>query len=258
MGDGEWKVENGEWVADVTASSTPAYFISDRPMASAKFLRSVRAPVRGKMTVLVRPDAKTFFQFKPKQPHEVRNDAQIGEFELGMVEDPEWSSPVLETKLVRTEPAPPLVKMEHGSFVYSGDPKTHRREQYWSDDYDEFGIWVRGNGSFGKVTLHLAGDHVGYNLTDIEYHSYVCHDGWQLLRTKLPPNMKDGKNHPFQIATITVYACRNALNPRDMRPVKGEIALGPVVGIKYGPGERSFDADVKIDDVMSEIDEKDL
>lgn len=38
----------------------------------------------------------------------------------------------------------------------------------------------------------------------------------------------------------------------------GEFELGPVVGIKYGPGERTFDADVKIDDVMSEIDEKDL
>lgn len=52
--------------------------------------------------------------------------------------------------------------------------------------------------------------------------------------------------------------CRNALNPRDMVPVRNALRFGPIVGIKLNKGVTAFDPKEKIDEAMRQVDEKDL
>lgn len=99
-----------------------------------------------------------------------RKGEAIGTFEVAAVSDPEWNGKVLEARLVRTGPAPSEVVRENGRIWLGG------REEFNSDDFDEIGIWVRGNGGFGKLSLGLSPPGVGHNL-DFGYRSYICHDG---------------------------------------------------------------------------------
>ena len=126
------------------------------------------------------------------------------------------------------------------------------------DDFDEIGIWVRGNGSTGKVVLEIWGSDHPHRL-EFPGRSVIAFDGWRLLRTKMPkvgPD-KEGRRW-FYPYGLSITNCRGALDPRDMRPVTEDMRFGNVVGIRLsrrpaasGPKEETWDA-------MKFVDEKDL
>jgi hypothetical protein len=122
--------------------------------------------------------------------------------------------------------------------------------------YDEIGIWVKGNGTFGRTTLMVNTSSGTRRVGAFQDRSSICFDGWRLLRAAIPsikPD-KDGKRW-IRPAQFIFGTGRYALNPKDMISVPENICVGDVVLIdsksKKDNVEKGYNA-------MDFVSEKDL
>lgn len=137
-------------------------------------------------------------------------------------------------------------------------PTSGLMEIYPASTNDVIGVWVKGNGSFGRVLLEIHTSQGLIRVNGFPDRAFVCFDGWRLLRAKMPKIRPDksGKTW-FDPAAFYFTTYRKALNPRDMVPVDTNLRVGDVIGIRTGaslpaaPKEKAYDA-------MDYVGEKDL
>lgn len=254
-------MENGGLKAiALTATSTPAYLISDRPAESIRFVRSARAPIGGQMKVLCDPvkpaspkQAAPGLQFGDKILRGKENSSQGGYYRMETVDDADLGRRAMKLVLDRSRPVPNKFILEACVLWFD------RELEFDGRDFDEIGVWIKGNGGWGNVTLSLTGDHDKLNLQPCPYRNRINFDGWQLVKTGLKGRIKDdGKDHRLRVRSIGVSTSRNALNPLEMVPVGNDLVIGPVVGIRHDAAAKTAAGDPDSDWAMRMVDEKDL
>ena len=243
---------DADGTAVLRAKSTPAYLLSSVAAESFRYEKSVLTPVPGTCTELAAVTAKTCSLMPPeKLRDEPKKGVVVGRFSAETVDDAELGQRALKVTLVRTEPAPPEVMQERGR-LWCGK-SAHLK----AGKFDEIGIWVKGNGAFGNVEVGLGTVGKGTVNLKFGYRSLICHDGWQLLRAKLPDRLRED-NTEFMLNFISFQTCRKALNPVEMVPVENDLVFGPVVAIRLDADVKAHDANEKVDEAMKQVGEKDL
>lgn len=184
---------------------------------------------------------KVTLSLKAKAPAK-EGDEERGGNVAEFVLDREWSQPVSD------------VIEEECKFMY----RPNKVKKLDPRDFDEIGVWVKGDGSFGRVLLEIHTSQGLIRVNGFPDRAFVCFDGWRLLRAKMPKIRPDksGKTW-FDPAAFYFTTYRKALNPRDMVPVDTNLRVGDIVGIRTGaplpaaPKEKAYDA-------MDYVGEKDL
>ena len=251
--------ERASGSCEFTASSTPVYFISDKPAESIKFVKSIADKVDGEMTVICDPT-------KPGSPKQDLPGLQQGDkmnrgkdnisaggwYKMSKVSDPELGRKTLRLALDKSHAVPNKYIREGGALWFDKEKEFDWRE------YDEVGLWVKGNGGWGEITLTFKGKNGEFRMCP--YRGFVNFDGWQLVRCPLKHFFDDDKEHKLSVRRICFSTARNALNPVEMVPVVNDLELGPVVGIKSAAGNRTKSSaqDDDGDWAMKMVDEKDL
>ena len=202
-------------------------------------------------------------------------DPLPGTFENRDVADGELGRTVLETKLVRTSPAPAEIAGEY-EFLELKKPIP----------FDPFGVedvtlLMRGNGGFGRVYVTVADENAirakatrpgfAYNrhspLMGVGHRGYVSFTGWTLAEVDFDlgkfgrSRLKDGTCLPLYIVGLMIEDCRKALDPVEMREVKDALRFaGVYVKPKAGaaPKAKKGRNDAAGVDEMKHVDDKDL
>jgi hypothetical protein len=152
-----------------------------------------------------------------------------------------------------SKPASDVIE-EECKFMY----RSNKVKKLDPREFGEIGVWVKGNGSFGRVLLEIHSSQGVIRVTGFPDRAFICFDGWRLLRAKMPkirPD-KDGKVW-FDPAAFYFTSYRKTLNPRDMVPVESDLCIGDIVGIRKRETQPA-PREEKGYDAMEYVGEKDL
>ena len=139
--------------------------------------------------------------------------------------------------------------------------------EFKADEIGGFGMWVKGNGSFGKFRLlfKATDKNDGYpGCISFSASDLISFDGWRYLTAKMPARFDMGRSktagRTFKIRSAVVGTARVNLNPIEMAPVEGDFAIGPIYLLPKAVEEKQA-ADRSVDELMKNknaVGDKDL
>ena len=264
QGRAEKLTPNGKGVVTLDIGSTPVYLVTSKPAIRGQ-ARHAPAAAPGDF----RPLAS--FAKVSLTPTDLPDyGGNFGTFETSVVRDAELGRDVLETRLVRTPTPIADIAGEHRLLLLDKpiafDPSAVER----------LGLWIRGNGGFGSVSLVLADDNAVTAVKTGRIKSYarqapqvrfgvngvISYHGWQfvesgdLARAFSSFCAKDGTFRRVHVVGVLVNDCRKALDPIEMAPVEDAIRLGELM-VAARPGA-SLPERGDAGDNMKDVDDKDL
>ena len=140
------------------------------------------------------------------------------------------SGDVFEAEHVKDGARIPAVVWEGRNYALATPVKL------WLSELRGLGLWIRGNGSYGKVKLLLskAGSPYPYEVECGE-RGYVTFSGWQYVDMDFSEwtpacGWLKGADE-VTLEKIQVGTTRVALDPLEMRPTVGTVAVGPVYAL---------------------------
>ena len=228
----------------VEASATPTYVISDKPIKSV-----TASSVDDDLSVcsglkrIARFDANDF-TFDGRKDFTAKMTARSTKGPGGM--------PAVEFVHDTSGPAPAELTLEWARIHMKGN-KRFSEDFVWSGT-DRIGVWIRGNGSCGKITVSASiGDRSSVLNYGFANRNIVEFDGWHFVEMSLPSVFKDRKDKPGRIGGLDLHVYRKALDPKEMVPVKNAFAIGDMYLIRSG-GEDA----AATQDMMKKVKDKDL
>lgn len=241
---------SGKIVLDV--GPTPFYLVCDEKAIDAKYLgaKPVAIPEHKKIAGV---SPETVYIQTNGSKHWCPQGTAWGFFDMKVVEDKELGMTVTEFVHDRTKTEPASKAIEERCTIAF---KPQNVKKVDPTGYDEIGLWVKGNGTFGHMTLMINTSVGTRRIPAFQDRSMVCYDGWRLLRAKLPALKPDKEGKTWIRPSQFIFGtARYALNPRDMIPVPENICIGDVVILnskaKKDDVEKEYDG-------MKYVDEKDL
>ena len=259
----------------LTVGSTPVYLVSSRPVESVAVVHEKPVIPAGYREIGSFAAGNVEPKDEPKMVGFWPIDPLPGTFENRDVADVELGRTVLETKLVRTSPAPAEIAGEY-EFLELRKPIP----------FDPFGaegvtLLMRGNGGFGRVYVMVADENAirakatrpgfAYNrhspLMGVGHRGYVSFTGWTLAEVDFDlgkfgrSRLKDGTCLPLYIVGLMIEDCRKALDPIEMREVKDALRFaGVYVKPKANAAAKAKKGrnDAAGVDEMKHVDDKDL
>ena len=238
----------GKIVLDV--GPTPYYLVCDEKAIGATYLGANKVSLPSNIKKIASVTPKTVYIQTNGHKGWCHQGCAWGYFDMKPYHDEELNMDVTEFILDREKVKPASQAIEElctfGFNAKQTDPA----------GYDEIGIWVKGNGTFGRTTLMVNTSSGTRRVGAFQDRSSICFDGWRLLRAAIPsikPD-KDGKRW-IRPAQFIFGTGRYALNPKDMILVPENICVGDVVLIdsksKKDNVEKGYNA-------MDFVSEKDL
>ena len=217
----------------LVAGSTPCYLVTTKPVESVKVVERLADPVPEDARVIFRPTAENLVTLD-EQIHDRRGywgvpDATNGTFRTRTVRDAKLGD-VFETEHVKDDARIPAVVWEGRNYGLATPVKLRLSE------LRGFGLWIRGNGSYGKVKLLLSKDGSPYPYeVECGERGYVTFGGWQYVDMDLSEwtpacGWLKGADE-VTLEKIQVGTTRVALDPLEMRPTVGNVAVGPVYAL---------------------------
>ena len=240
-------------MVSLAVGPTPVYLISDSPVVSCVWKPAAPEWPRDAVKVMEVHADNVVQSFKEKlyqRGFEGSDEVRHRKFNLKAVADAEMGCPVTEVELVKEGSLPALCR-EGSSFSIKESPVLDRRK------VKEVGVWVYGDGAFGKFNLFLDNPDKkkpAVSMLSLGYRGMIDFEGWRLLRAPI-----DGQNfrwgtEEFRIAGFSLETARQALDPIEMAPVVKNLKIGPIVAFEAA-GESATD---KTDAAMRQVDDRDL
>ena len=245
--------EDGRLEFDV--GPTPFYLVCRELVRAADYLGMAPQKIPEDTTLIAHTTRDTAFIVSNDRRGEWSLDGRaVANYAMKTVTDGERGD-VAQFTLDRdwSQPASDVIE-EECKFMY----RSNKVKKLDPREFGEIGVWVKGNGGFGRVLLEIHSSQGVIRVTGFPDRAFICFDGWRLLRAKMPkikPD-KDGKVW-FDPAAFYFTTYRKTLNPRDMVPVESDLCIGDVVGIRKRETqpppreEKGYDA-------MDYVGEKDL
>ena len=238
---------SGKIVLDV--GPTPFYLVCGKKAVGATYLGAKGEQLPEKITKIasVTPEA-VYIQTNGNKGW-CHQGCTWGYFDMKAVHDEQLDMDAAEFVLDRAKVTPASQAIEE-LCTFGFKAKAHDPA-----GYDQIGIWVKGNGTFGRTTLMVNTSSGTRRVGAFQDRSLICFDGWRLLRAKIPsikPD-KDGKRwiRPSQFIFGTA---RSALDPKDMIPVPENICIGDVVLIDSKAEKDNTEEGYNAMDFVSEKD----
>lgn len=228
----------------IAAGSSPTYIVSPVPLEKAYYSAPGLDSVPPGAKEVFRPTAESL-DMLDEQVHDRRwywgiPDATNGLFKVRTVKD-QLHGDVLEVEHVKTDVKIPEVILEGCNFSLKTPVKLHLSQ------LKGFGMWIRGNSSYGKVKLLISkeGNPSPYEI-ECGDRGYVTFEGWHFVDMDLsewtPPCGWLRGVDEVTLEKVQVCSTRVALDPLEMAPTKGDIAIGPIFAIpKAGATEISVE-----------------
>ena len=235
---------------------TPFYLVCREAALSAEYLGMAPQKLPENTTLVTHVTTNTAIVISNNRRGEWCPEGRaVANYAMKTVADDERGGDVAEFVLDRAWSQPVSDVIEEECKIWF---LPHKVKKLDPRDFDEIGVWVKGNGSFGRVLLEIHTSQGLIRVNGFPDRAFVCFDGWRLLRAKMPKIRPDksGKTW-FAPAAFYFTTYRKALNPRDMVPVDTNLRVGDVIGIRTGappptaPKEKAYDA-------MDFVGEKDL
>ena len=213
--------------------SSPRYLVSTEPIASVRVVEHLADPVPADAKVIFRPNAGNLVMLD-EPIHDRRGywgvpDATNGVFRTRTVRDAKLGD-VFEAEHVKDGARIPAVVWEGRNYALAKPVKLRLSE------LRGLGLWIRGNGSYGKVKLLLskAGSPYPYEVECGE-RGYVTFSGWQYVDMDFSEwtpacGWLKGADE-VTLEKLQVGTTRVALDPLEMRPTVGTVAVGPVYAL---------------------------
>lgn len=238
----------GKFVLDV--GPTPYYLVCDEKAIGATYLGANKVSLPSNIKKIASVTAKTVYIQTNGHKGWCHQGCAWGYFNMKPYHDEELNMDATEFVLDRTKVKPASQAIEElCTFGFNS-------KQVAPAGYDEIGIWVKGNGTFGRTTLMVNTSSGTRRVGAFQDRSSICFDGWRLLRAPIP-HIQPDKNGKRWIrpAQFIFGTGRYALNPKDMISVPENICVGDVVLIdsksKKDNVEKGYNA-------MDFVSEKDL
>ena len=213
--------------------SSPRYLVSSAPIESVKVVDYLADAVPADAREIFRPTAENLVQLdeaiQDRRGYWGVPDATNGTFRTRTVRDAKLGE-VFEVEHVKDDRRIPAVVWEGRNYGLARPVKLRLSE------LRGFGLWIRGNGSYGKVKLLLSKPDNKY-LYEIECgnRGYVTFSGWQYVDMSLSEWtpacgwLRDADE--VTLEKIQIGTTRVALDPVEMRPTVGDVAVGPVYAL---------------------------
>lgn len=231
----------------IRVGPTPQYFVSSAPLVSVAVVASVtRTPP---------PEFEkggfVAYRMSLDKLHPVRSgapavpQAQLGTFTFRMVTN-ELHGAAIEATLV-PEGSCPAVRSEY-AYLEWNDPVTpfKRKNLYQDGTVYHYGLWVKGNGSFGRIGLvfrKFKGEsQVGE--TQIRWlgnEGYLNFTGWQFMTVPLVGDDVRETLVGYRLCGVLVGSARQVLDPFEMRPVEGSVEFSDIYGFRAHEKPRDYD-----------------
>ena len=237
----------GKFVLDV--GPTPYYLVCDEKAIGATYLGANKVSLPSNIKKIASVTPKTVYIQTNGHKGWCHQGCTWGYFNMKPYHDEELNMDVTEFILDREKVKPASQAIEElctfGFNAKQTDPA----------GYDEIGIWVKGNGTFGRTTLMVNTSSGTRRVGAFQDRSSICFDGWRLLRASIPsikPD-KDGKRW-IRPAQFIFGTGRYALNPKDMISVPENICVGDVVLIDSKSKKDNIEKGYNAMDFVSEKD----
>ena len=249
----------------VAIGSSPCYVLSAKPVAAARVVDRDRPEVpKGtvelaalaaeSVAVSAEPSGRFGSYYGDVEP-------AVGAFRLATVADRELAKSVLDLTLVPQKGLPDVI----WEFTQL-DLKTPVRVE--AGAYEKVGLYVRGNGAFTQIMLkwRVPGGRKAELLHFEQDRSFVTFDGWQLLTSELPREKvkakvtvkSEARPQSIEVVSVVCGSAQKALDPIEMAPVKANLRLGPIVGVRRKDAKSADAGEGQARDTMKTVDEKDL
>lgn len=232
----------------------PVYLVSDKPVAKVavkkdlagesppKTAKKVYAPSIKNVEVVQHGQAaaKKKKKTNPRPLPSVPN-ASLGEFKARDTFDPVHGK-ILELKLETRSAGFPKVLSEYCVLDFQNTAKVDLLNPAGS-----LGVWVKGNGGFGRVGFVLRRGATGFGGEGepvVLYpgnNGWIDFDGWQYLSLALKPDDVRTDYSGYELTGLVVGSSRTVLDPVEMQKVTDPVAIGEI--LHSTPGEPVRDHD---------------
>ena len=213
--------------------SSPRYLVSSAPVEFVKVVDYLADAVPADAREIFRPTAESLVQLdeaiQDRRGYWGVPNATNGTFIARTVRDAKLGD-VFEVEHVKDGRRIPAVIWEGRNYGLAKPVKLRLSE------LRGFGLWIRGNGSYGKVKLLLSKPDNKY-LYEIECgnRGYITFGGWQYVDMDLSEwtpacGWLKGADE-VTLEKIQIGTTRVALDPIEMRPTVGDVAIGPVYAL---------------------------
>ena len=218
---------SGDGSVTFRVGPSPVYLTASSALLDPVHSRYLSAPPPGKVQALpdCLSDPASLKQFRDYSLYQIGGmPSRIpGTFELRAVEDPERGK-VIEAELKGRENLPEIVN-EYAVFRFK-DPVPVES----GDGLRGFGMWVKGNSSFGSVLFEFTDAKGRIWRSELSDNALITFDSWQFMGVSLDPSLdllpraavKAGSSaktpdFPIRITGFLLETAQHALNPCEMQ-----------------------------------------